>query len=493
MPKIDIKKPIELLSRLLDDLIDGEALENAVKDVDTAQRNASEFSIGHEDSVAPAFTASVALPVKYILRAFKTSAQYEGGPKNQRKETAIFEHKTPRVYTSYSEKSIELATQKGSLNLSEEIKGAGSVVAKVALASVVEGHEYCAIHSGASYLIIRLVKDPHTDRWQARISNVIHLTDEGTPVLSLVLAMLVQAKQNGSSSKSQLSQQTVPTPNNTALQQALEGKSNTTGPSPQKPGTKGDVGNTGTDVQGGRKFPLGSLSAYWEPKAVTVTALTAMLKSMSGISLMWDMKMFTDDIFYPRRRHDSTAWCDSMETKGTPRLLRILPGHNDTPPPSPPIQQFVGHSLPMVAKILPENRMDCEVEIWRTLRQLAGNGRPGLFGAYVLEDNGNTVSALIQQHTGETLQSFDGLGVQQRCELCRLVGRIHGAGVEHGDLNPSNVTTTNDGKISVIDFSHSESHECEGERNCDELESLRFDLWLHADFHLESPLITVAE
>lgn len=44
-----------------------------------------------------------------------------------------------------------------------------------------------------------------------------------------------------------------------------------------------------------------------------------------------------------------------------------------------------GLSTQTVAKILPADRMDHELEIWRRLSRLSGISIPGLFGAYAVE------------------------------------------------------------------------------------------------------------
>ncbi|KIO32349.1 hypothetical protein M407DRAFT_108337 [Tulasnella calospora MUT 4182] len=135
--------------------------------------------------------------------------------------------------------------------------------------------------------------------------------------------------------------------------------------------------------------------------------------------------------------------------------------------------------MPLVAKILPTECMDHELEMWKKLCALAGICVPGLFGAYSLEgQNGcEPTGALVQQYAGKTLSSFDTLDDQQRLELYRTVTRIHEAHVEHGDLSPRNVALDN-GRVMVLDFSHSSHHECEGEANCAELRLLRRGLKL---------------
>lgn len=124
--------------------------------------------------------------------------------------------------------------------------------------------------------------------------------------------------------------------------------------------------------------------------------------------------------------------------------------------------------------------MDYGLTIWRKLRELAGIFIPGLFGAYSLEgrEGYQDTGALVQQYAGATVSSFDTLSHKQRQELYRIVAKIHESHVEHGDLSPRNVALNDDGRVMVLDFSHSKLHECEGEGNCQELQSLHWELQL---------------
>ncbi|KIO19134.1 hypothetical protein M407DRAFT_150412 [Tulasnella calospora MUT 4182] len=222
---------------------------------------------------------------------------------------------------------------------------------------------------------------------------------------------------------------------------------------------------------------------------------------MDGISLYWDMKPFSKSVYRPLRRKDSSLWNKPLQIQAPPRHLARSPRDRyTTPPPSPPMLPFmlclnsaVGQgavgsvygggfhdlSIPIIVKTLPTDCMDHELEIWRRLRGLAGIGVPGLFGAYSLEgkEGRRDTGALVQQHAGTRLSSFDELNLEQRRGLYRIVAKIHEANVEHGDLDPRNVTLDSHGRVMVIDFSHSDFHECERE-NCDELKNLRRELKL---------------
>ncbi|KAG8909691.1 hypothetical protein FRC01_006798, partial [Tulasnella sp. 417] len=65
--------------------------------------------------------------------------------------------------------------------------------------------------------------------------------------------------------------------------------------------------------------------------------------------------------------------------------------------------------MPIIVKILPTDRMDHELEIWRRLRGLAGVDVPGLFGAYSIEgkEGREDTGVLVQQYAGTSLSSFD--------------------------------------------------------------------------------------
>ena len=61
---------------------------------------------------------------------------------------------------------------------------------------------------------------------------------------------------------------------------------------------------------------------------------------------------------------------------------------------------------------------------------------------------------------------------------------MHRHGLQHGDLEPRNVTKMpDDGTLTIIDFSHAWEHECPGMERCSELQDFAFDLGLS---HLRS-------
>jgi len=77
-------------------------------------------------------------------------------------------------------------------------------------------------------------------------------------------------------------------------------------------------------------------------------------------------------------------------------------------------------------------------------------------------------ATIVMEHVeGKRLKDIlDGLPPEERRRLCRdvgrLVGRLHRAGIIHGDLTTSNMILTPEGRIVFIDFGLSErSHELE--------------------------------
>lgn len=112
------------------------------------------------------------------------------------------------------------------------------------------------------------------------------------------------------------------------------------------------------------------------------------------------MKAFTEDVYRPLRRQDSSLWAQPVPSQQPPHsVFHIIEDLQATPPPSSPLAPFVlrledeigrgavgsayrgffpGVSVPIVVKILPVDCMDRELELW--LRHLAGITIPGLYG-----------------------------------------------------------------------------------------------------------------
>ncbi|KAG8952971.1 hypothetical protein FRC04_003423 [Tulasnella sp. 424] len=199
-----------------------------------------------------------------------------------------------------------------------------------------------------------------------------------------------------------------------------------------------------------------SILEYWEPCEVAPETLAGLLKTMNGLSMYWAMKAFTEDIYRPLRRQDSSLWTQPVPSQEPPNFVfHIIEDLQATPPPSSPLAPFVlrledeigrgavgsayrgffpGVSVPIVVKILPVDCMDRELEIWRRLRHLAGITIPGLYGAYAIDNKTGRAptGALVQQHAGSTLASFENLSSDQRLELYAMVTSIHVAQVNTG-------------------------------------------------------------
>lgn len=56
--------------------------------------------------------------------------------------------------------------------------------------------------------------------------------------------------------------------------------------------------------------------------------------------------------------------------------------------------------------------------------------------------------------------------------------QMHRSGIYHGDLAPHNVTMNDEGHLMVLDFGLSNSHDCPGGSQCEELVDLKFALHL---------------
>ncbi|KAG9000574.1 hypothetical protein FRB90_011782 [Tulasnella sp. 427] len=468
IPTINIKDPIELvhdptipknllneldgfLRGLPEDRIDDKLL-TAAKEALNVAFNRSQFEkIGNESTVLGVFSSTVGLAVKSLCQAIGVPVSYEesGQYMNLRpdhawyvddKEIAIFEHKKPKVFNCYVPKIIEMARNGTTLDLSAKIGEAPSIAAKVVLASLAAKHEFCVVHSAEAFVFIRILRDPRTGYRQARVSDIVELTNKETPVISLVLALILPARKGGQAVQYQPAELDEPSSANVDSQEYPDGDWKAPEPGPQGSTGPQDLGFHGGQTEDGSaprtrfNFP-----EYWEPKEIPEKMLAYVLNSMDGISITWDLEPFTRDVFRMKRRDDSSLWCTSPGSENFPRLIRIPSNNHDaTPPPSPPMTPFalclnstmgcgaigtvyqgqiIGLSTPIVVKILSPAAMDAELKIWRKLRSLSGIGIPGLFGAYLYgdeaEEHGGT-GALVQQNAGVTLSTFDRLSLEQK-------------------------------------------------------------------------------
>ncbi|KAI9809486.1 MAG: hypothetical protein M1826_003877 [Phylliscum demangeonii] len=83
---------------------------------------------------------------------------------------------------------------------------------------------------------------------------------------------------------------------------------------------------------------------------------------------------------------------------------------------------------------------------------------------------------MVLSYTGQSLSSFGQLTLDAKTHLFDQVQTLHALGLGHGDLEPGNVTRDDDGRTTIIDFSHSYLHDCDRKKRqlgyCEELRSL---------------------
>ncbi|KAG8917550.1 hypothetical protein FRC01_002378 [Tulasnella sp. 417] len=470
-------------------------LELVIDDVPTPK-------IGSERSILQHFYHIVAAPVENLCRALGLKANYADCSKGYNlaahyawfmgeEAIAIFEHEIPLIADLYFPQIVSLAKERATLDLSKSSDNAESILSKLIMASIYKGLKYCAVHSLTSFIFIRIVWDDERQRYQARISDVIPLTSSTTPIIAVILALVLHSgKKIQALEYRSLG---VEVPSNVSSEQDAAHTS---------PGREGG-GHTTDPPTSIQMLDLSSVKVpeYWKARELSEGTLAALLNTTSGVSLYWDMKPFSKSIYHLHRREDSSFWAEPLPVEAIPRLVAHSPDDRHfMPPSSPPMVPFVLRlnsavgqgavgsvyggsfhdlSMPIIVKLLSTDHMEHELEIWRRLRSLAGVDVPGLFGAYSIEgkEGCKATGAFVQQYAGTSISSFDILSLEQRRELYRIVAKIHEANVEHGDVAPRNVTLNSNGRVMVLDFSHSEFHECE-HGNCDELRYLRKKLEL---------------
>ncbi|KAG8895687.1 hypothetical protein FRC01_012247 [Tulasnella sp. 417] len=407
--------------------------------------------IEDEVSVLAAYRTIVAEPVRQLCRVLRLDPEYRKGPSVLNlspgyawaigdKPIAIFEHKTPKVLNHHAPQIVSKAPLKRTIDLTKGAKNGESIIAKLILASITEGLEYCVVHSLTSFMVIRLVQNPQSGLRQARISNPIPLTSTATPIIALTLALILHSRQDGSALEYQPVGLNVVTSSEVHREEDEDEDLNSSSLGPHNLANRKEdtsSSNHSAGVQGLGPNTL-AVPEYWEPEEISERTLAALLRTTDGVSLYWEMKPFSREIFRPIRLDDSSLWARYPPTKSVPRLFLHCPTHHQiTPPPSPPVTpfvlelnsivgsgavgsvyqgQFLGLSIPLVAKVLPTRCMDHELEMWRKLRGLAGICVPGLFGAYSIEgqDGSEDTGVLVQQYAGRTLSSFDTLDDEQR-------------------------------------------------------------------------------
>ncbi|KAG9013833.1 hypothetical protein FRB90_005690 [Tulasnella sp. 427] len=450
------------------------ALQRAEFAVRSAVATSGQFAIKQEPTVLIGFSPIVVSPVQALCRALKSDVYYQSCP-------PILNVVPDHAQTAF---------------------GGLSIVAKLALASITKGLEYCVVHSLEHFVVIRFTAPESGGPLEAMISDIIPLMDNKPPIIHLILALVLDSKDNSLRGRFGLDDFEI------LIEDANPVPAGGQDVSDQGESEEGqnEIGSlqgavpSGSQLQGLGLFrSISPITEYWVPKQISGGTLATLLNSRNGISLLWNMKHFTRDIFRPLRRNDSTFWSNTTPTEDLPRLIELNSGSDGAPPqPAVPfvlllesrVSQYtvdavyqgriVGHSERIFAKVMPAGRMDSELEIWRKLRNLTGTRIPGLFGAYALEgqEGREDTGALIQQYPGKGLRSFEGLSSKQREELYLILVQVHKAGVEHGDLRPENIALRSDGHPVLFNFSQSQHHACPGEEKCAELVSLRSALKL---------------
>ncbi|KAG9014293.1 hypothetical protein FRB90_005442 [Tulasnella sp. 427] len=442
MPRIDTKTPIKLVldpglprrlidelhqftDRLTEDRLDDLKLQRAELAVETALEISGDCSI---ESGTLGIAASYRNGQRF-LTLDPDFGWFVGG-----KQINVFEHKAPKDFDRHSSTLLRMASQGQTLKLGMKPEKGASLVSKAILTSIVEEVEYCVVLSMESFIIVRLVQNPTTGLRQARISTVIPLTSQATPIISLMVALILQSKPNTRApADPDVSSQ--PTPSGSLETSVIGSWASTNQTDNEYPG----LYSRGEHLS---VFRTARAHEYWEPENVSEISLATMMKSTDGISVCWDMKPFSREIFRPIRRDDSTVW-SSLPSEVVPRLKPSPESDRSTESLERPSRipfvlrltstvgqgavgtvykgHFLGHPVPLIAKLLPLEQMDLELEIWKKLQHLAGTGVPGLFGAYALErqDEHEATGALIQQFVGKTLpnvypQTFSPLTFDQR-------------------------------------------------------------------------------
>ena len=186
--------------------------------------------------------------------------------------------------------------------------------------------------------------------------------------------------------------------------------------------------------------------------------------------------LFLDDLIAQGAVGD--VWAGSMIIEGTSLLRRRVVAKMTT-------SQQGGE------KLLEEG------EIYRYMaRRLGGPVGPRCYGVFSDIDG---TTALILDHLGTALNSFENLGVlafvlffipaaaisylgyiSYSQDVYNEAKKIHENGVYHNDLEPRNVLIDEGGQVHIIDFHISVTgHECYLAMGCDELQRLARRLGIH--------------
>ncbi|KAG8893728.1 hypothetical protein FRC00_010107 [Tulasnella sp. 408] len=199
---------------------------------------------------------------------------------------AIFEHKSPCVAEHHFPDIIDLAKKRTKLDLSKSSSNATSILSKLIVTSIYKKLDYCAVHSGVSFIFIHIVQDSETQCYQARISDEIPLTSSTTPIIAVVLALILHSRKD-----------------NQALEyRSSEVRSDTIGKASSEEDATGLHGGasalepyTSPDRQAG-SYPcadiqiqmenLLTVSEYWEARELSEVELAALLNTVGQVSAL---------------------------------------------------------------------------------------------------------------------------------------------------------------------------------------------------------------
>ena len=98
-----------------------------------------------------------------------------------------------------------------------------------------------------------------------------------------------------------------------------------------------------------------------------------------------------------------------------------------------------------------------EIEILNELKE--EDGFPKILNRS--EENGRTI--IEMNYLGEELQCPNNVKETRRIvyEIVKLINKLHKRGIMHNDIKPNNILMNDEGKISIIDFSHSKKNKNE--------------------------------
>ena len=112
-----------------------------------------------------------------------------------------------------------------------------------------------------------------------------------------------------------------------------------------------------------------------------------------------------------------------------------------------------------IKALLPEQRRNPNAlaRLKRAFQQMRSLNHPGIARVFDLDSDGEIPFMTMELVDGQPLNArMAGLSLQQGVKLigecCEALEHAHALGIVHGDLKPSNVLVTHDGKVKLIDF-----------------------------------------